>query len=500
MQSPPFMNKLLRLISSLIIFTNLIIMLAPTKVAAASYTHNSRRHSLNVYAGEDFAAMSDVDVELMGMVRLGMLPARPEVQIKWEVIKGDKSNVDLSDNSISRPSVSFHESGSYTLRLSARTTFDSDYDDVVVWVNAFRPPPGPVNDPPYVDIGEADEMELPSYPGVYHFKNAEVSDDGFPIPPGEVTVNWRAELLPSDGSVEFSDPNELNPIVKFDGLGKYKLKLCASDGEKSSYSEVIVNVLYVRPAPGVPNDPPQVDIGEDDDLYIEDNPGTYYFRNAEVHDDGFPDPPNILIIKWTVVEKPYNGEVEFLEGDNKVKAKVRFTNHGIYRLRLTADDGEKIGTDEIEVQVYHVRPVPDPVNNAPYVDINEDEDLYISSDPGEYRFRYAWIADDGYPDPPGRLDIEWSLVTSENGGEVEFLDGACEIHTTVRFSKPDIYVLRLSASDGVKSGYDEVVVEVFEARPVSIPEEKKDIKEIIESDVIYEEMIKWTKVLFFSIF
>jgi sugar lactone lactonase YvrE len=67
------------------------------------------------------------------------------------------------------------------------------------------------------------------------------------------------------------------------------------------------------------------------------------------------------------------------------------------------------------------------------------------------------VEDDGLPDPPGRLTINWSKRSGP--GTVSFTDPSA-VTTTATFSRAGTYVLRLTACDGELTAFDEVVVTV----------------------------------------
>jgi hypothetical protein len=66
-------------------------------------------------------------------------------------------------------------------------------------------------------------------------------------------------------------------------------------------------------------------------------------------------------------------------------------------------------------------------------------------------------SDDGLPTPPGALTLEWTTISGP--GSVTFANTAAA-QTTATFSEAGTYVLRLSASDGALSAYDEMTVTV----------------------------------------
>lgn len=71
------------------------------------------------------------------------------------------------------------------------------------------------------------------------------------------------------------------------------------------------------------------------------------------------------------------------------------------------------------------------------------------------------VSDDGLPNPPGVVTLAWS-VTQGNPANVNFAN-ANQAQTTVSFTAPATYVLRLSANDGDRVSFDELTVSVSNA-------------------------------------
>jgi len=67
------------------------------------------------------------------------------------------------------------------------------------------------------------------------------------------------------------------------------------------------------------------------------------------------------------------------------------------------------------------------------------------------------VSDDGSPDPPGDVSTTWSATSGP--GTVTFLDSS-SLETTASFSASGTYILRLTASDGALTSYEEVTVTV----------------------------------------
>jgi YVTN family beta-propeller protein len=69
------------------------------------------------------------------------------------------------------------------------------------------------------------------------------------------------------------------------------------------------------------------------------------------------------------------------------------------------------------------------------------------------------VTDDGLPNPPGSVTTTWSMTSGPATGTVTFAD-ATAVDTTATFSTEGVYVLRLTASDGEFSPFDELTVTV----------------------------------------
>jgi hypothetical protein len=64
-------------------------------------------------------------------------------------------------------------------------------------------------------------------------------DDGLPLPPGVVTVQWSK--LTGPGAVQFADPDLWQTTASFDAPGSYTLRFTATDGASSVHDDLIVN-------------------------------------------------------------------------------------------------------------------------------------------------------------------------------------------------------------------------------------------------------------------
>lgn len=95
-------------------------------------------------------------------------------------------------------------------------------------------PSGLANQPPQVNAGAAQSVTLPGFADLY----GSAMDDGLPSVPGVVTVQWSQFSGP--GTVIFSRPDATVTQASFSASGTYVLRLAATDGALTNFSEVTV--------------------------------------------------------------------------------------------------------------------------------------------------------------------------------------------------------------------------------------------------------------------
>jgi hypothetical protein len=227
--------------------------------------------------------------------------------------------------------------------------------------------------------------------------------------------------------VTFSDAANFTTSATFSAPGDYILRLRVSDSEFASTDTLKVTVV-------APNQAPVVNVGSD---------RTEQFGNSvtfagEVNDDGLPAGMGLESM-WTKVSGP--GTVTF--GDPySAQTTAAFGEQGSYVIRLTANDGEMTGSDEVTVAINF------PPNQAPTVSAGADQTLnfFLTAQ------LHGSASDDGQVGP---LSLTWTKVSGP--GSVSFTN-ALNATTAATFSQPGAYVLRLTASDGALSAADETVI------------------------------------------
>ncbi len=165
--------------------------------------------------------------------------------------------------------------------------------------------------------------------------------------------------------------------------------------------------------------------------------------DGTVTDDGLPANPGVTSVTWSKVSGP--GDVVF-GNPNAVNTTATFSAVGVYVLRLFATDGELGASDDVTIAV-------DAGHNPPSVNVGPDLTVTLPN----VANLTATVTDDGLPNPPGSLTTTWSKISGP--GDVTF-GNVSAANTTAAFSESGVYVLRLTAYDGMLTGVDELTVTV----------------------------------------
>jgi hypothetical protein len=284
-----------------------------------------------------------------------------------------------------------------------------------------------VNTAPSVNAGPDQAITLPSAATLA----GSAADDGRPN--NSLTSTWSKQSGP--GTVTFADPSAASTTATFSASGSYVLRLTATDGVLSSFDEVTVTV-----SPAVSNTAPVVNAGADQSITL---PASATLSGSAT-DDGLPG--NTLTASWSKQSGP--GIVTF-GNESAASTTAAFSASGSYVLRLTATDGVLSSFDEVTVTVS-----PAVSNTAPVVNAGSDQGITL---PASATLSGS-ATDDGLPSDT--LTASWSKQSGP--GTVAFAN-ASAASTTATFSASGSYVLRLTATDGALTAFDEVSVSVSDA-------------------------------------
>ena len=73
------------------------------------------------------------------------------------------------------------------------------------------------------------------------------------------------------------------------------------------------------------------------------------------------------------------------------------------------------------------------------------------------------VSDDGEPDPPGNVSVQWTVQSKPSGSTVNFTPSATQLDPTATFSTDGVYVLKLTGNDSLETSEDLMSVRVFPA-------------------------------------
>jgi hypothetical protein len=309
--------------------------------------------------------------------------------------------------------------GSYTLTAMARDAANNEASDsVTVQVD------NPTNLAPTVDAGANDTIVLPDVANLAGI----VTDDG--LPGGVVTTTWSVDSGPD--TVTFGDETAVDTTASFATDGVYVLALTADDGELTA-SDTVTITVEAEPD----GTPPTVGILSP-------------LNGATISGDvtitaSVSDNVGVTIVEFEVNGAPLGTD---LTGPSyEVNWDTTLVANGSYTLTATARDAaDNEASDSVTVEVDNIS------NLAPVVDAGTDQTIEL---PNLAQLK-GTVDDDGLPGGP--LITTWSVVSGP--GAVALFGNMHALNTTVSFSIPGTYVLRLTANDGEWTSSDTVKITV----------------------------------------
>ena len=350
------------------------------------------------------------------------LPTNSVLTYGWSQASGP-GTINFSDNAALATTAAFSTSGVYVVQFAASDSLLSAMTNFTVIANLA----------PTVRVS-ADKTVV-NLPHVVSLSGL-VSDDGLPY--GTLTYSWTQVAGP--GAVTFANPTANNSTAAFSQTGVYTLRLTANDSAAAGSADITITVLPV-------NQPPVVSAGASQ---VENYSGSVKLAGTAT-DDGFPS--QSLTTLWSLVSGP--GTVGF-NATSATNAVATFSQAGVYVLRLTANDSEYASSSDVTVSL----------NLAPVVDAGADQ---LVSQTNQARL-VGTVIDDGLPQ--GTLTTVWSLGSGPGTASFDaatttnLLTGATITNhpaTTVTFSQPGVYVLKLTANDSLATNVSQVTIAVNQA-------------------------------------
>jgi|GEM_PF-1990156 len=291
--------------------------------------------------------------------------------------------------------------------------------------------PSDTNHAPAVSAGSDQTVLLP---GVANL-DGTVTDDGLPKG-AALTTTWSKVSGP--GSVTFGNGNVADTTASFSVAGVYVLRLTASDSLLTATDDVTVTAS----APVVLNQAPAVDAGANQTITL---PASATL-DASVTDDGLP--KGTTTTAWSKVSGA--GTVTFGKVSS-MDTTASFSEAGSYVLRLTSDDSQLVGSDEVTIVVNAAAPA----NLAPTANAGANQTIIW---PGSANLD-GTATDDGQP-KGATLVTSWTKISGP--GSVTFAN-PWTTDTTASFSIEGTYVLRLTANDSLLVATSDVTITVNRA-------------------------------------
>jgi hypothetical protein len=225
----------------------------------------------------------------------------------------------------------FTNTGVYNLRCTTSDGLFSNYDEVTITVFS--------NSAPVVAAWPSQVTLLSTNPTTISLAGW-VLDDGIPNPPGITTTLWTRVSSPGNVAVNFASPTNINTTVTIPtNVGTYVLRVTASDLLLVGSADVTINVV-TNLAPVVSAWAAQP---------ILQWPSNTLNLQANVTDDGRPNPPGVVTSLWSKVSGP--GLVTFSNAAT-MNTTATFSAPGIYQLQLVASDSAIFVTNAVWVNLW----------------------------------------------------------------------------------------------------------------------------------------------------
>jgi hypothetical protein len=368
--------------------------------------------------------------------------------------------------------------------------------------------PNTGNRPPQVSAGADQAVTASLFPAALNLSGM-VTDDGLPNPPGRVTVSWSQ--ISGPGTAWFDPPHLPSTTVYLPGVGAYALRLTAHDGILQSSSDLVVTVgrttssvtlvpqgsawkywdtgtepaNWVAPAfndSSWPSGPAKLGYGDGDEATVVSfgsNANNKYITTFFRRSFSVSNAASVSALK--VGLRRDDGAIVYLNGtevfrSNMPEGDISFTtlasdvvggvDETTFYERAVDPSLLVEGINVLAVRVHQVNATSSdlsfdlyltgtafPANTAPTVDAGLDQTLVL---PGLASLQ-GQATDDGLPTAPGVLTVSWTKASGP--GTVTFAQPNIP-RTTAGFSLPGIYVLRLTATDGVLQVQDEMTMSV----------------------------------------
>jgi hypothetical protein len=266
---------------------------------------------------------------------LGDDGAADSMSYAWRPVKSSKA-IQIENPLRLQTSVRFTKRGVYELSLEASNGRLATRLPVVITVNQM----------PVVSAGTNQIVTLGGAGTAQITLAGAVSDDGLGNPTDKLLIGWEKVSGPDGATVDFIDATQLHTTAAFTTGGVYLLQLTVRNVDNPELAAVAGLEVTVNRAP-------VVDAGPDQTLFISGRPGITTQLDGTVSDDGLPELPGLVNLKWSVqdVQGVAKKKDAIIVSDTEDFTEVQFKRAGVYTLKLEANDGAATAADTVQVTV-----------------------------------------------------------------------------------------------------------------------------------------------------
>ncbi len=363
---------------------------------------------------------------------LGDPGAGNPVSVKWSRTSGP-ATLQIATPGAWQTQAGFTARGVYNLKMEADNGALSTAVSILITANQM--PVISVVAPPIITL-PADTLSL----------NGTVTDNGLGNPADALTLFW--EKVSGPGTVAFKGTAGQQTAV-FGAGGEYLLRFTAKNPDNPE-------LTAVKEVKAVVNRAPVVDMGTvPAPLLLPGGQGNVSARlDATVSDDGLPDPPGVVTLKWSKAGGPANVT---LTPDNLDYTEAKFVKKGKYILQLEAGDGAATTTGQVTVIV----------NTPPVVEAGPQQKVTATGSDIILTLK-GTIPDTGLGDENAAtpVTVKWE---KKSGPDTLVFADANSAETTVKLSnKKGVYALQLSADNGFDTGSDPLFITVNQPASVDV--------------------------------
>ena len=360
-------------------------------------------------AGADQSVNAGNVVQLSGIASSD--PDSDPLTYTWTfVTRPSGSSAALSNATTPTPTFTADFPGLYTVRLVVNDgTIDSAPDDVDIHTNG----------PPIANAGSDQTVPVGS---TVQLDGIDSSDpENSPL-----TYTWFLNTRPPGSAATLSNSEIRNPTFVADLPGMYAAQLVVNDGLVNSASDLVI----IRTA----NRPPVANAGSDI-ANVPLNTPVSLSGSASADPDG-----DAITYSWAFVQRP-SGSAAALLNANTASPSFTVDIAGRYRVRLTVNDGQVSGSDEVDVTTVNVPPV---ANAGPDQTVHEGDVVTLNGS--------------GSSDQNGNdLSYQWSFVSRPQGSTAQ-LSAAGVVAPTFTADVAGVYTLQLIVNDTIVDGAADTVV------------------------------------------